>query len=144
MRTTLRAKHHGSAKPLAGKCGARLRGADAGRFCSDAPVKGRTRCRVHGGASLRAAAHPRTTHGMRSRGAAAPEILVAPFGEEERRLIDRWRREPEELIRLELAERGVMARRAQRGGNVEVFHGKTPKDFEHDLELTRRDAAVPA
>lgn len=172
------AKVAGTAAPETGKCGARLRGKDAGRFCTEDPVTGRTRCRNHGGASPRAAEHPRTKHGLYSRGAAAPDFISQPFGEEEKRLIDRWRREPEEALRLVLAEGAVVQRRAQRAGNVEayarlgtmlsstaralvslrevppperglpkiieLFEGKTPADFERDLELIRREAQVPA
>lgn len=166
----------GSAKPQKGRCGARLRGKDAGRFCTDELVKGRTRCRIHGGASPRAAAHPRFRHGLRSQGAAGPELFQAPFVESEARLIDRWRRDPEEALRLQLAEGAVVQRRALRAGAVEiysrlgtmiattaralvslrevpqaerglpkvveVFEGKTPADYERDLEVIRRDAAA--
>lgn len=170
------AKRAGSAKPIAGKCGARLRGKAAGRFCTDVLVKGRTRCRAHGGASPVAAAHPRTTHGMYSKGGAGGGIFTTPFAENEQQLIARWRRDPEEALRLQLAEGAVVQRRALRAGNVdayarlgtmtattaralvslrevpqaerglpkvvELFEGKTPADFEHDLEVIRRDAAT--
>lgn len=160
-----------------GRCGARGRGKDAGRFCDETPAQGRRRCRVHGGASPLAATHPRITHGVYV-GGTAPELVAAPFTDEERRLIDRWRREPEEALRLQLAEGAVMQRRAMRFANVdfytrlgtmiattaralvslrevppperglpkivELFEGKTTDDFEHDLEVIRGEAQVPA
>jgi hypothetical protein len=160
-----------------GRCGARGRGKDAGRFCDEPPTAGRRRCRIHGGASPTGAAHPRTKHGLYANGSAS-DIFAAPFGDEERRLIDRWRREPEEALRLQLAEGALMQRRAMRASAVElytrlgtmiattaralvslrevpppehglpklieVYEGRTPEDFEHDLELIRRDAQVAA
>ncbi|HZP97212.1 MAG TPA: hypothetical protein VFC31_12910 [Candidatus Limnocylindria bacterium] len=160
-----------------GRCGARGRGKQAGLFCDEPPAPGRRRCRVHGGASPIGAAHPRTTHGLYARGGAS-DILAAPFADEERRLIDRWRREPEEALRLQLAEGALMQRRAMRASAVElytrlgtmiaataralvalrevpppekglpklveVFEGRTPADFERDLELIRREAQVAA
>ena len=45
-------------------CGAKTR---KGRPCQNAPVLGRNRCRMHGGASLRGAAHPNFKHGRRSK-----------------------------------------------------------------------------
>lgn len=111
----------GSAKPREGKCGARLKGKDAGRFCTDELVKGRTKCRAHGGASPRAADHPRFRHGLHSKGAAGPDLFQAPFVESEARLIDRWRRDPEEALRLQLAEGAVVQRRALRAGAVEIY-----------------------
>jgi len=111
----------GSTKPRDGCCGARLRGKDAGRFCTDALVEGRSRCRNHGGASLRAAAHPRFKHGLNSNGTAGLAVFQAPFVESEARLIDRWRRDPEEALRLQLAEGAVVQRRALRAGAVEIY-----------------------
>lgn len=110
-----------SAKPKAGLCGARLRGKLAGRFCTEDPAKGRTRCRVHGGASPRSTEHPRFKHGLFSKGAQGVEIFVAPFAEAEVKLIERWRRDPEEALRLQLAEGALVQRRALRAGNVEAF-----------------------
>lgn len=115
-------KRAGSAKPLAGSCGAKLKGKDAGRFCDTDPVKGRTRCRAHGGASLRAAASPSLKHGLRSKGPAVGlEVFIAPFAENEKQLIDRWRRDPEGALRLQLAEGAVVQRRALRAGAVEIY-----------------------
>lgn len=48
---------------IAGRCGARTPRGPCQRY----PAKGRTRCRLHGGASLRGPAHPRFVDGM-SRG----------------------------------------------------------------------------
>lgn len=161
-----------------GKCGARGRGEHAARFCDEDPVAGRGRCRIHGGASPQGAAHPRFKDGIHSRGSAGLEIFTASFTETEQKLIERWRREPEDALRLQLAEGAIVQRRAQRAGNVEayarlgtmiattaralvslrevppperglpkvvhMFEGKTAADFEHDLELLRREAEVPA
>lgn len=103
-----------------GRCAARGRGKDAGLFCDDPPAPGRTRCRIHGGASPTGAAHPRTTQGLYARGGAS-DIFAAAFGDEERRLIDRWRRDPEEALRLQLVEGAVVQRRALRAGAVEIY-----------------------
>lgn len=111
----------GSVRPEADRCGARLRGKDAGRFCTDDPVPGRTRCRNHGGASPRAAAHPRTTHGLYSQGVGGFQVFTAAFNDIEQRLIERWRRNPEEALRLQLAEGAVVQRRALRVGAVEIY-----------------------
>lgn len=114
-------KRKGSARPAPNLCGARLRGKDAGRFCTDERVRGRTRCRNHGGLSPRAAAHPRTTHGLYSKGALVVETFIQPFAEGEQRLLDRWRRDPEEALRYQLAEGAVVMRRALRGGAIEIY-----------------------
>jgi hypothetical protein len=114
-------KRAGSAHPTAGRCGARLRGKDAGRFCTVERVKGRPRCRNHGGLSPRAAAHPRTTHGLYSKGALGIEVFVQPFAENELKLVDRWRRDPEEALRLQLAEGAVVQHRALRAGAIEIY-----------------------
>lgn len=111
----------GSAKPREGRCGARLRGKDAGRFCADGLVKGRTRCRLHGGATPREAARNSTRHGAYAKAKVAPALFEAPFVESEARLIDRWRRDPEEALRLQLAEGAVVQRRALRAGAVEIY-----------------------
>lgn len=49
-----------------GRCGAQLRG-QPGVFCQKFPVKGRTRCRFHGGKSPTGYDHPSFLHGRRSR-----------------------------------------------------------------------------
>ena len=46
------------------RCGAKTR---SGKPCTNPPVTGRTRCRMHGGASLAGPAHPSYKHGRRSR-----------------------------------------------------------------------------
>ncbi len=62
-RTAYRAK--GSSRPVPGRCGARLAkrhglGSETPwRYCTQAPLHGRTRCRLHGGMSLTGIAHPR-------------------------------------------------------------------------------------
>jgi hypothetical protein len=48
-----------------GRCGAQLRG-QPGVFCRKFAAKGRTRCRLHGGASLTGRDHPSWLHGRRS------------------------------------------------------------------------------
>lgn len=49
-----------------GRCGASLRN-KPGKFCRRRPVKGRERCRLHGGAALSGPAHPGWRHGEYSR-----------------------------------------------------------------------------
>lgn len=51
------------AEPIPGRCGAKLRG-KPGRFCGAYPTKGRTRCKLHGGASLQGYEHPGFKTGM--------------------------------------------------------------------------------
>lgn len=51
-------KSNGSLEPLPGRCGARLRASDPPRYCQKNPMKGRERCRLHGGLSLRGIANP--------------------------------------------------------------------------------------
>lgn len=106
----------GSAKPQPGRCGARLRGPDAGRFCTDELVEGRTRCRTHGGLSLRAAAHPRSSHGMRTKTTGV--LDASPYSPAERRLLDRWRRDAEDAVRVGIGELGVWRERALQKGNI--------------------------
>lgn len=48
-------------------CGAKLRGSNPPRYCRLAPVRGRTRCRLHGGRSLAGPASPTWRHGFFSR-----------------------------------------------------------------------------
>ena len=57
----------GSPEPLPGKCGAKLAGTDPARYCKRAPLRGRTRCRKHGGKSPTGPASPHWKHGRRSR-----------------------------------------------------------------------------
>jgi hypothetical protein len=56
----------GSAAPVAGKCGAKLRLSNPPRYCIKAPIEGRKRCRLHGGESLGGTQAPRFLHGLRS------------------------------------------------------------------------------
>lgn len=57
----------GSAEPMAGRCGAKLRGTDPPRYCAKPPLHDRTRCQLHGGKSLRGIEHPSTINGAHSR-----------------------------------------------------------------------------
>lgn len=50
------------AEPIPGRCGAQLRG-KPGCFCKQYPITGRTRCKLHGGASLQGFEHPAFTSG---------------------------------------------------------------------------------
>ncbi len=54
-----------SKKPKAGRCGAQLR-KKPGQYCLRKPLIGRTRCRLHGGASLVGIASPSFVHGKYS------------------------------------------------------------------------------
>ena len=59
----------GSPQPIVGKCGAKLAkrhgvGSETPwRYCTQLPLKGKTKCRVHGGLSLGGIAHPNYTNG---------------------------------------------------------------------------------
>ena len=55
--------------PIAGRCGAKLK-QKPGQFCPNYPVNGSTRCRLHGGKSLKGIAHPNW------KGGKNPERLV--------------------------------------------------------------------
>lgn len=52
-------------KPIKGRCGAKLR-KKPGRFCKIRPIKGRKRCRFHGGTTPRGIASPQFIHGKYS------------------------------------------------------------------------------
>ena len=54
----------GDQRPLPGRCGARTR---SGLACLAYPVAGRTRCRMHGGASPRGVSSPHYRHGRARR-----------------------------------------------------------------------------
>lgn len=56
----------GSAKPLKGKCGAKLRKSKPARYCIKDPVSGRKRCRLHGGVTPQGLESANTKHGLRS------------------------------------------------------------------------------
>lgn len=49
-----------------GRCGAQLRG-QPGTFCAKFPIRGRSRCRLHGGRSPTGPDHPTFLHGRRSK-----------------------------------------------------------------------------
>lgn len=54
-------------EPLEGRCGARLR-RHPGKYCGKWPVSGRTRCRMHGGATpIAGPTHPTFKHGRQSK-----------------------------------------------------------------------------
>ena len=56
----------GSPEPVPGRCGSKLRNSDPPRYCQQRPVPGKTRCRLHGGASLLGPSHPSFVHGRYS------------------------------------------------------------------------------
>jgi hypothetical protein len=60
-------KVRGSAEPIPGKCGARLRGSDPPRYCTQWPARGASRCRQCGGASRRGPESSRYKTGEYSR-----------------------------------------------------------------------------
>lgn len=64
----------GSSEPKEGRCSSPLR-KKPGRFCTQYPVKGRNRCKLHGGATLAGPSHPSWKHGMYSR------VVPAGLGE---------------------------------------------------------------
>jgi hypothetical protein len=109
------------AKARTGSCGARGRGKAAALFCDEAPVDGRTRCRVHGGASPRAAAHPRFKTGAYSQDGGGLEVFTHPFSDTEQRLIKHWRREPAEGVGQALGEILVVKHRALRVGAMDIY-----------------------
>ena len=117
----MRTKLAGSPRPIAGKCGARLRGKDRGRFCTDELVEGRTRCRAHGGSTPREAAKNATKHGAYAKPQVDTKIFSAAFADTEKALIRDARRDPEEAIKQTLAEVLVVQRRALRAGAMEIY-----------------------
>lgn len=61
--------------PIPGKCGSPLR-KKPGQFCTEWPIRGRERCRIHNGRAARGTAAPGYKHGNRSKFAAfVPEAL---------------------------------------------------------------------
>jgi hypothetical protein len=79
------------------KCGARTR---AGSPCERFPAPGRTRCKLHGGASPRGIAHPRFQHGAYS---ACPFNPFSGLEEKRRRQAEKAKRRL--MRRLEKIER---------------------------------------
>ena len=65
----------GSPEPIEGRCAAPLRGRP-GKFCKALPLKGKTRCRMHGGKSLCGPSAPGFKHGEYSRYALLPPELA--------------------------------------------------------------------
>ena len=59
-------RKRGSEAPIQGRCGSRLRRTDPPRYCEKYPLKGRSRCQLHGGLSPRGPASPNWKHGQRS------------------------------------------------------------------------------
>lgn len=61
----------GSAQPVAGKCGAKLRNSEKkwgqARYCQQDPMVGKTRCKLHGAKSLEGFEHPRFGTGATSK-----------------------------------------------------------------------------
>lgn len=57
----------GSAAPIEGLCGAKLRGTDPPRYCIKPPQPGRPRCRLHGGKVPVGVAHHKFTTGKGSK-----------------------------------------------------------------------------
>ena len=51
-------QRRGSAKPLPNKCGGRLALTAPPRYCTQHPLRGRTRCKFHGGRARRGVEHP--------------------------------------------------------------------------------------
>lgn len=67
-------QERGSAEPVSGRCGAKIKHTDPPRYCMLPPLKGRQRCRAHGGKTPRGAASPHAKHLRRSR-YATPRIF---------------------------------------------------------------------
>ena len=68
----------GSIEAIDGRCGARLRRSNPPRYCKRYPVRGRKRCRLHGGTAPRGIASPHYKHGRYSR-LLNSEILLAGY-----------------------------------------------------------------
>jgi hypothetical protein len=82
--------------PHEGRCNARTR---RGGFCPSYPVRGRTRCRMHGGATPYGAAHPRYKHGRYSKHCFLGWMKRADEAREKRRRA-LWRAFARELAKL--------------------------------------------
>ena len=95
------------------RCSARSR---SGAACRNAPVTGRTRCRMHGGASPRGAASASFKHGRYSRD--LPSRLAARYSEA--------KHDPERLrlhdeIALASSRAGELVARLDKGGGAEAW-----------------------
>lgn len=65
------------ANPTRQRCGARLRRSNPPRHCQQFPIKGRRRCRLHGGLTPTGTASPHWKHGRHSK--ALPKNLEALY-----------------------------------------------------------------
>ncbi|MEP6872279.1 MAG: HGGxSTG domain-containing protein [Anaerolineaceae bacterium] len=101
-----------TAEPLPDRCGARLRGPRAGRYCAMPPVSGRARCRMHGGFAG-APAGPR--NGKWKDGSRAQ--IVAPLDAEEVALRERLRAEDFRDLRPVIGDVKFLFARAVGAGN---------------------------
>lgn len=69
---------------MSAKCGAKTR---SGGKCALPPLKGRTRCKFHGGKSPRGPAHPSYKHGRRSK-VTGPLLEALARAEDDEKLLD--------------------------------------------------------
>jgi len=85
-----------------GRCGARLQGRQ-GDFCDEPPLKERTRCRLHGGATPVGRDSPNFRHGRDSR-------YPVPLDDEEQARYDAYQRAVYDRARADLAADLALAR----------------------------------
>jgi hypothetical protein len=118
---------------IAGRCGARLRGDRAGQFCEAYPLKGKRRCRLHGG---RAGARSGPRNGRWKDGARARK--VTPLTPAEKRRRDDLRKEPFADIGFVFADARLLHERAVEFGNDEAAarHGAAVASLLRALRMS--------
>ena len=117
-------------------CGAKTR---AGKPCRLPPVEGRTRCRMHGGASPRGIAHPRTKHGRFSRD--MPTRMLATY---EAALADEDLISLLEEIALVTAREGDLLSRVDSGESGEIWTALRKAWAEYESAVAASNAPAMA
>lgn len=146
----------GSPAPMDGKCGSYLRGSDPPRYCKKDPVRGRTRCKLHGGNTPIGPDSPHWVHGQRSRlykdllsGSLLKGYLALQTDEDLIRTEEQiriWAARERELVERLTAESGESAAswRAARMAMGEVDGAKNPTDLAAALTKLRAVVLIGA
>jgi hypothetical protein len=118
-------------EPIPGRCGAKIRSRTGG-FCKRYPLVGRTRCRLHGGATPRGVDSPHYKHGRYSK--ALPVRLLQNY---EAAIADQERLALEDENALLVARLQELIKRIDAGGSGNIMRQLQNKfsDFEKAQRL---------